>query len=43
MANLIDYARASIEDQDCATKEKALRSADCTLVRSEKRTGVVYV
>ena len=39
MTTIIGYARASSEDQDCTIQEQALRSAGCTTVRSEKRSG----
>jgi len=35
----IGYARVSSEDQDCAIQEEALRSAGCTIIRTEKHTG----
>ena len=39
MSALIGYARVSTEDQDCAVQEEALRTAGCTIIRSEKRSG----
>lgn len=39
MSSIIGYARVSTEDQDCAIQEAALRSAGCTMVRSEKKSG----
>lgn len=39
MSNLIGYARVSTIDQDCSIQEEALRSAGCTVVRSEKVSG----
>lgn len=39
MSALIGYARVSTQDQDCALQEEALRSAGCTIIRSEKRSG----
>jgi DNA invertase Pin-like site-specific DNA recombinase len=35
----IGYARVSSTDQDLAIQEEALRAADCTIIRSEKRSG----
>lgn len=39
MSNIIGYARVSTSDQDCAIQVEALRSAGCTIVRSEKVSG----
>jgi DNA invertase Pin-like site-specific DNA recombinase len=39
VSSLIGYARVSTEDQDCTIQEAALRSAGCTVVRSEKKSG----
>lgn len=39
MSNIIGYARASTEDQDCTIQEEALRRAGCTIIRAEKRSG----
>ena len=39
MSSLIGYARVSSTDQDCAIQEAALRSAGCTVIRSEKKSG----
>jgi DNA invertase Pin-like site-specific DNA recombinase len=36
---IIGYARASTIDQDCAIQEAALKTAGCTIVRSEKKSG----
>jgi DNA invertase Pin-like site-specific DNA recombinase len=38
-SSVIGYARASSEDQGCAIQEAALRTAGCTIIRSEKRSG----
>ena len=35
----IGYARVSSTDQDLAIQEEALRTAGCTIIRSEKRSG----
>lgn len=37
---LIGYARVSSKDQDCSLQEAALRDYGCTVIRSEKRSGV---
>lgn len=39
MSSLIGYARVSTEDQDCSIQQTALRSAGCTVIRSEKKSG----
>lgn len=39
MTTTIGYARVSTDDQDCTIQEAALRSAGCTVIRSEKRSG----
>ena len=39
MSSFIGYARVSTEDQDCSIQEGALRSAGCTVIRSEKKSG----
>jgi DNA invertase Pin-like site-specific DNA recombinase len=39
MTSTYGYARASSEDQDCAIQEAALRTAGCTIIRSEKKSG----
>lgn len=39
MSSFIGYARVSTEDQDCSVQETALRSAGCTVIRSEKKSG----
>lgn len=39
MTTIIGYARVSADDQDCSIQEEALRSAGCTIIRSEKHTG----
>jgi DNA invertase Pin-like site-specific DNA recombinase len=39
MTTTIGYARVSTDDQDCSIQEAALRSAGCTIIRSEKRSG----
>lgn len=39
MATVIGYARVSTDDQDCAIQEAALKSAGCTIVRTEKKSG----
>lgn len=36
---IIGYARVSSEDQDCAIQQSVLKSAGCTVVRSEKKSG----
>src|SRR3978361_2337384 len=36
---VIGYARVSTTDQNLDVQESALRTAGCTLIRSEKRTG----
>ena len=35
----IGYARVSTVDQDLGIQEEALRTAGCTVLRSEKRSG----
>lgn len=39
MTTTIGYARASSDDQDCTIQEDTLKSAGCTIVRSEKKSG----
>ena len=39
MTTTIGYARVSTDDQNCTIQQEALRSAGCTIVRSEKHTG----
>lgn len=39
MTTTIGYARVSTDDQDCSIQEAALRSAGCTIIRSEKKSG----
>ena len=39
MSNIIGYARVSSDDQDCSIQEAALRSAGCTIIRAEKKSG----
>lgn len=39
MSSKLGYARASSEDQDCTIQEVALRTAGCTIVRSEKKSA----
>ena len=39
VSNIIGYARASSEDQDCTIQEAALKKAGCTIIRSEKKSG----
>jgi DNA invertase Pin-like site-specific DNA recombinase len=39
MSTTIGYARVSTDDQDCTVQENALRTAGCTIIRSEKHTG----
>ena len=39
MTTTIGYARASSEDQDCTIQVEALKTAGCTTVRAEKRSG----
>jgi len=43
MSNIIGYARVSSEDQDCSIQEAALRNAGCTIIRSEKKSGITTV
>ena len=37
--SVIGYARVSTTDQDLSIQEEALRTAGCTVLRSEKRSG----
>jgi DNA invertase Pin-like site-specific DNA recombinase len=37
--SVIGYARVSTSDQDLSIQEEALRTAGCTVLRSEKRSG----
>lgn len=39
MTTILGYARVSASDQDCSVQEDALRTAGCTLIRSEKSSG----
>ena len=39
MTTILGYARVSTDDQDCSVQEDALRTAGCTLIRSEKKSG----
>lgn len=39
MNTVVGYARVSTIDQDCAIQEEALRSAGCTVIRSEQVSG----